>query len=95
VAGGDALARILDHEPRGAAAFDLLEQSGAALHQQAEALEDASRALEQTAALVKAQAELFERTVRAVREPTELAKAAAGLEPRRKSPSRAKKPRSD
>ena len=77
------------------AIFDLLEQSGAALHQQAEALEEASRALEQTAVLVKQQAELFERTVRAVREPTELAKRAAGLEPRRrKSPARAKKPRS-
>jgi len=68
------------------AIFDLLEQSGAALHQQAEALEEASRALEQTAVLVKKQAELFERTVRAVREPTELAKAAAGLETRRRKP---------
>lgn len=77
------------------AIFDLLEQSGAALHQQAEALEEASRALEQTAVLVKHQAELFERTVRAVREPTELAKKAAGLEPRRrKTPAPAKKTRS-
>ena len=47
------------------------------MRQQAEALEEAGRALEQTAALVKAQAELFERTVRVAREPTEFAKAAA------------------
>ena len=77
------------------AIFDLLEQSGAALHQQAEALEEAARALEQTAVLVKAQADLFERTGRAVREPTELAKKAAGRGPRRrKTPARAKKTRS-
>jgi hypothetical protein len=93
--------RRLQHEVVGRllapadAVFDLLEQSGAALHQQAEALEEAARALEQTAVLVKAQAELFERTVRVVREPAELAKAAAGLEPRRrKAPARAKRPRS-
>jgi hypothetical protein len=61
------------------AIFDLLEQSGEALRQQAEALEEAGRALEQTAVLVKAQAELFERTVRLAREPTELAKAVAGV----------------
>ena len=73
------------------AIFDLLEQSGAALHQQAEALEEAGRALEQTAALVKMQADLFERTVRTIREPTELAKAAAGVERR---PPRPKRPRS-
>jgi hypothetical protein len=73
------------------AIFDLLEQSGAALHQQAEALEEAGRALEQTAALVKAQADLFEHTVRTIREPTELARTAAGA-PRRAP--RAKRPRS-
>ena len=74
------------------AIFDLLEQSAAALHQQAAALEEASRALEQSAVLVKQQAELFERTVRAIREPTELAKAAAGLEARgRKAPPRGKR----
>ena len=77
------------------AIFDLLEQSGAALHQQAEALEEASRALEQTAVLMKTQADLFERTVRAVREPAEFAKAAAGPETRRppKRAPRAKRPR--
>jgi hypothetical protein len=73
------------------AIFDLLEQSGEALHQQAEALEEAGRALEQTAALVKAQADLFERTVRTIREPTELAKAAAGIDRR---PARKHRPRS-
>ena len=52
------------------------------MRQQAEALEEAGRALEQTAALMKAQADLFERTVRTIREPTELAKAAAGIDRR-------------
>jgi len=75
------------------AIFDLLEQSGAAMRQQAEALEEAGRALEQTAALVKAQAELFERTVRVAREPTELAKAAAGVEPRIRKPAPKRKPK--
>lgn len=64
------------------AIFDLMEQSGAMLFRQAEALEAAGRALEETGALVKSQAELFERTIGALREPAELAKAAAGLERR-------------
>jgi hypothetical protein len=74
------------------AIFDLIEESGQVLQQQAEALEAAGRALEDTARLVKTQAELFERAVGALREPTELAKVAAGLErrapkrPRKKSP---------
>jgi len=76
------------------AIFDLLEQSGAAMRQQAEALEEAGRALQETAALVKAQAELFERTVRLAREPTELAKAAAGVESRGHKPApKRKRPR--
>ena len=66
------------------AIFDLLEQSGAALSRQAEALETAGRALEETAVLMKGQAELFERTVAGMRKPTELAKAAAGLERRQR-----------
>ena len=64
------------------ALFDLLEQSGLMLREQAEALEAAGRALEETAGLVKSQAELFERTIGALREPAELAKQAAGLERR-------------
>ena len=64
------------------AVFDLLEQSGATFRQQAEALEQAARALEDTAGLMKAQAEIFERGVRAIREPADLARAAAGLEKR-------------
>jgi hypothetical protein len=64
------------------ALFDLLEESGAMMSRQAEALEAAGRALEETAALLKGQAELFERTVAGLRRPTELAKAAAGLERR-------------
>lgn len=66
------------------AVFDLLEQSGATIRQQAEALEQAARALEETAVLMKAQAEIFERGVKAVREPTDLARSAAGLEKRPK-----------
>jgi hypothetical protein len=69
------------------AIFDLIEESGQVLRQQAEALEAAGRALEDTARLVKTQAELFERAIGALREPTELAKAAAGLE--RRPPKRA------
>jgi hypothetical protein len=60
--------------------FDLLEESGATLHSQAEALEAAGRALEEAATLMKTQAELFERTVGTLRAPGELAKSAAGLE---------------
>lgn len=72
------------------ALFDLLEQSGAAMSHQAQALEAAGRALSETAALMRGQAELFERTVATVRQPTDLAKAAAGLERRKgkKSPRR-------
>lgn len=73
------------------AMFDLLEDSGATLRKQAEALQAAGAALEETAALVKGQAELFERTVAALREPTELAKVAAGLERRPRKPA-ARKP---
>jgi len=69
------------------AVFDLLEEAGAALRRQAEALEAAGRALEETAGLMARQAELFERTVSTLRQPAELAKAATGL------PSRAGKTR--
>jgi hypothetical protein len=72
------------------AVFDLLEETGATLRRQAEALEAAGRALEETAGLMKRQAELFERTIGTLRQPTELAKAATGL-PSRKAQSR--KPR--
>jgi len=62
------------------AVFDLLEQSGAALRKQTEALSESARALEQAAEVVRAQAELYERTVRTLRQPSELVKAAAGVE---------------
>lgn len=62
--------------------FDLLEENGAMLRSQAEALEAAGQALENAARLVTTQAELFERTIGMLRQPTELAKAAAGIEPR-------------
>jgi uncharacterized protein YukE len=68
------------------AVFDLLEESGVTLREQAEALQTAGRALEETAGLVKTQAELFERTIAALREPAERAKMVAGL-PRRERQS--------
>jgi hypothetical protein len=64
------------------AVFDLLEETGASLRHQAEALESAGRALEESAGLMKRQAELFERTIGTLRQPAELAKAVAGLERR-------------
>ena len=64
------------------AVFDLLEETGASLHRQAEALESAGRALEESAGLMKRQAELFERTIGTLRQPAELAKVVAGLERR-------------
>jgi hypothetical protein len=62
------------------AVFDLLEQSGASMRSQAEAVEEAARALERVAGLMKVQADLFGRTVRALREPTEVVKSLAGDE---------------
>ena len=61
------------------AVFDLLEESGAALRGQAEALEHAAQALEQTAVLMRTQAELFEATIRTLREPSRRLEAAAGV----------------
>ena len=69
------------------AAFDLLEQTGASLHAQAQALAAAGQALQDTAALIDSQAELFERTVGVLRQPADLAKSAAGL-PRRQAKKR-------
>ncbi|HEX5901216.1 MAG TPA: hypothetical protein VFY32_17565 [Solirubrobacteraceae bacterium] len=83
----DLLTRVF--EPYDAA-FDLLEQSGAALREQAEAVEHAARSLEQAAGLMKTQADLFERTVRMLREPSRRIEAVVGLEPGRsgRKPSR-------
>jgi hypothetical protein len=64
------------------AVFDLLEQSGSTFRKQAEALEQAARALEETAVLMQTQADIFEAGVRAIREPTDLARSVAGLEKR-------------
>ena len=72
------------------AVFDLLEETGATLRGQAEALEAAGRALEETAGQMKRQAELFERMISALRQPTELARAATGLQPRK---GKSRKPR--
>jgi hypothetical protein len=70
------------------AIFDLLEESSAATRSQAEAIEDAARALERVANLMKVQAELFERTVRTLREPAEAVKTLAGGQTSR-APARA------
>jgi hypothetical protein len=62
------------------ATFDLLEQSGTALREQAEAVEHAARSLEQAAGLMKTQADLFERTVRTLREPSRRVESIVGLD---------------
>jgi len=62
--------------------FDLLEETGATLRRQAEALAAAGSALEETAGLMKHQAEIFERTISTLRQPADLAKAATGLDRR-------------
>jgi len=76
---GDLAARLLGPVD---AMFDLLEQTGATLRGQAEALENAGRALEESAGLMKRQAELFERTIASLRQPTELARSATGAKRR-------------
>jgi hypothetical protein len=84
--GSELAARILAPID---AVLGLLEEGGATLRREAEALETAGRALQETAGLMKRQAELFEQTIGALREPAELAKAAAGLD------RRSRKARSD
>jgi hypothetical protein len=64
------------------AAFDMLEQSVAAIGQQADALNASAHAMERAAELMKVQADLMAQTLQTLREPAELAKAAAGLERR-------------
>ena len=66
------------------AVFDLLQESGAAMRSQAEAVEEAARALERVAGLMKVQADLFERSVRTMREPAEVVKSLTGSEPEAK-----------
>lgn len=63
------------------AAFDLLEQSGSALREQAAAIEHAAKSLEKAAGLMKVQAELFEHTIRTLREPSRRIESAVGLGP--------------
>jgi hypothetical protein len=62
------------------AVFDLLEQGGATLRRQAEALEAAGRGDEETAGLMKSQAELVERTIGTLRQPAALAKVEMALD---------------
>jgi hypothetical protein len=64
------------------AGFDLLEENGRMLREQAQALETAGRALQESAGLVKRQAELFDRAIAALRTPAERARAVAGLQQR-------------
>jgi hypothetical protein len=65
------------------ATFGLLEQSGAALRAQAQAIEHAAKSLEQAAGLMKTQADLFERTIRMMREPSRRIESAMGVDPER------------
>jgi hypothetical protein len=65
------------------ATFGLLEQSGAALREQAQAIEHAAKSLEQAAGLMKTQADLFERTIRMMREPSRRIESAMGVDPER------------
>jgi len=71
------------------AVFDLLEETGATLRRQAEALEAAGRALEETAGLMQHQAKLFEHTISVLRQPAELAKAVSGVASRKGAGGRA------
>lgn len=63
-------------------AFDLLEQSAAAVRQQAKALSESAKALERAADMMEVQADLFERTIQTLREPAEVAKDVAGVKRR-------------
>jgi hypothetical protein len=83
---GEVAARLLAPVD---ALFDLLEESGAAITRQAEALDAAGRALQEAASVMRAQGRLFEQTVAGLRQPSDLAKAAAGV-PR---PSRGQRPK--
>ena len=65
------------------AVFDLLEDAGATLRGQAEALESAGRALEESAGMMKRQAEVFERAIGVLRQPVDLAKGQGASRPRR------------
>jgi hypothetical protein len=64
------------------AVLGLLEESGATLRRQAEALEAAGRALEEAGGLMKHQAAAFERTIDLLHQPAEVARTAAGLDKR-------------
>ena len=61
------------------AAFDLFEQTGGALREQAEAIEHAAVALQQAAQLMKRQAELYERAIATLRAPSRIVESAAGV----------------
>ena len=60
------------------AVFSVLEESGAMMRRQAEALATAGRALEEAASVMKAQAELFERTIGVTRKPVDAARSVTG-----------------
>jgi len=69
------------------AVFDLLEEAGATIRGQAEALESAGRALEESAGMMKRQAETFERAITVLRQPVELARGSGSRRrPRRVDP---------
>lgn len=64
------------------AVLGLLEESGATMRRQAEAVEAAGRALQEAGGLMKRQAAAFEQAIDVLHQPAEVARAAAGLDPR-------------
>jgi hypothetical protein len=76
--------------------FEFLEEGGATMRKQADALKLAGRALEETATLMRRQANLFEQALAAVEQPAEAAMSMAGLdrEPRRRRRRQSKAPAS-
>ncbi len=63
----------------GEIAFGLLEQSGATMRRQAEALAAAGDALRETGALMTTQAELFDGAISKLRAPTDAARSVLGV----------------
>jgi len=59
--------------------LDALEQTAAAMHNQAKAFESASAAFKQSAELLEVQATTLERAIEALRDPAEFVKSAGGL----------------
>ena len=70
------------------ALFDFLEEGGATMRKQSEAMKLAGRALEETAALMMKQARLFEQALATIEQPAEAAISIAGLDREPRKPRR-------